>query len=754
MRFYAVILGVFCAFYTLYGAENLVRDFSLHKLNANDKRAPTLLLMGGIHGDEPGAYYASDFFIQHYRITKGSVWVVPVVNPHGMFANMRGMYGDMNRKFAALSQNDPDYESIQKIKHLLNDSDIDISLHLHDGSGYWRPTYINALLNPARWGNCSVIDQIELSGHKYGSLEWFVTQMVADINAHILKPIHRYHVHNTHTQAKNDKEQLRALTFFSLSLGKPALTNEASKELDIPTRVFYHLLAIESLMGQLGIGFERDFELSVANLRSLLSPSHLQVKIENVITLPLDSIRPVMYYFPLPKDTQPKHIKVQSDSQLFGLVANAKGYMELKFGSRTLSTLVPQWFAFDTSLKSVRVKVDDIWQDVALGSVIYAKEHIEFEPLHTHRINVIGYVLPNDNAKLPNESGVRIYKKDFIPRYSIDTQANIYRAEVYRGALFSGMITISFAPPPLQKEQHYHVVSYTPATHSPLAQKLALAEKNEIKKPQIKDSKHIESTLESTQKKEPTTTSTTSLPNAQTPIKEKKEKAKDVPSAKLTQDSKLAKDSISSKSNQSAHSSDITKTTQNIESTASPIRKNVFVHAERGVNVRAKPNTQSYIMAKLPQYAQLELLSQEGKWSKIRYGGNKDGYVITSALTDTKPIKDKIDKIDSMHTMQEPTALSQTLESTESTQPKTHQAPKQDIKSKTKARVIVNAALIRARPALDAPVVAKAPLGREMEILSFEGEDEQWAKIHYIFVGTGGSREINGYIARRLLKAL
>lgn len=66
MRFflaYIIFLNLYC---TLY-AENLVRDFALYKLNEGNKKAPTLLLVGGIHGNEPGAYYASDFF---YAIIK------------------------------------------------------------------------------------------------------------------------------------------------------------------------------------------------------------------------------------------------------------------------------------------------------------------------------------------------------------------------------------------------------------------------------------------------------------------------------------------------------------------------------------------------------------------------------------------------------------------------------------------------------------------------------------------------------------
>ena len=446
MRFILAFVLTFNALTHLLYAENLVRDFELYKLNEGDKNAPTLLLMGGIYGDEPGAYYSTDLFLRHYKITKGSVWVVPVVNPHGMFANMRGVYGDMNRKFAALSQNDPDYESIQNIKKLLANPEIDISMHLHDGSGYWRPTYQSNLLNPHKWGNCSVVDQIRIDG-KYGELESFVVQMVADINLRILNPIHRFHVHNTQTKAKNDVEQLKALTFFSLSLNKPALTNETSKELDVPTRVFYHLLAIESLLGQLGITFERDFELNVATIKTLLNTESLYAKIEDSIFLPLDSLRPSLTCFPLPKQSNLKQLKIESQSHLLGIVPNKNGKLNLHYGSRKLSTLSPQWYEFEHSLQNVKIKVDGELQSVPIGSIVYAKQSVEFEPLANHRVNVIGFVLPNDNNPLPNESGVTIYKKDFKPQYSLDTNALHFRAEFYRDNAFSGMIIISFAKP-------------------------------------------------------------------------------------------------------------------------------------------------------------------------------------------------------------------------------------------------------------------------------------------------------------------
>ncbi|BDB66242.1 hypothetical protein Hc94105_0430 [Helicobacter cinaedi] len=698
MRFILAFFLTFNALTHLLYAENLVRDFELYKLNEGDKNAPTLLLMGGIHGDEPGAYYSTDLFLRHYKITKGSVWVVPVVNPHGMFANMRGVYGDMNRKFAALSQNDPDYESIQNIKKLLANPEIDISMHLHDGSGYWRPTYQSNLLNPHKWGNCSVVDQIRIDG-KYGELESFVAQMVADINLRILNPIHRFHVHNTQTKAKNDVEQLKALTFFSLSLNKPALTNETSKELDVPTRVFYHLLAIESLLGQLGITFERDFELNVATIKTLLNTESLYAKIEDSIFLPLDSLRPSLTYFPLPKQSNLKQLKIESQSHLLGIVPNKNGKLNLHYGSRKLSTLSPQWYEFEHSLQNVKIKVDGELQSVPIGSIVYAKQSVEFEPLANHRVNVIGYVLPNDNNPLPNESGVTIYKKDFKPQYSLDTNALHFRAEFYRDNAFSGMIIISFAKPKEKRVSTFQQVHYTPAPHSKTAKATQTAK--------IADSKQTQ--------------------------------------AKTT-DSKTTDSQATLKPKPKPTESESTNTAPTI----------LAVKSNLGLNLRTKPSTDSAIIAKLPKYTQVKVLQQVGKWSKVSVDSipqtkstqTLQGYVISQALSNTLlPPREQSQAQNTESAPQNATKMPQSTEQDSKLEQK---------KTESYAKVIVNTAMVRAKPSTDSIIIAKAPKGRKMQILSFEKDKDntQWAKIYYIFESQSGRREIQGYVAKRLLEPI
>ena len=157
-------------------------EFSLHKLG-NDTQGPTILVVGGIQGDEPGGFSAAGMLVSHYTITKGNVWVVPNLNFLSIIKSSRGSNGDMNRKFAKLDVNDPDYPSVQRIKEIIRNPQIDMVLNLHDGSGFYNPTYVDKLHNPRYWGQCVIIDQSNLENTKFGNLEQLATVAIEKANA-------------------------------------------------------------------------------------------------------------------------------------------------------------------------------------------------------------------------------------------------------------------------------------------------------------------------------------------------------------------------------------------------------------------------------------------------------------------------------------------------------------------------------------------------------------------------------------------
>ena len=120
-----------------------------------EEPGPTLMIMGGIQGDEPGGYLAADLYAD-MSLKRGNLIVVPRANLYSIMMNKRAPNGDMNRKFAEAQPFDPDSEVVKKIKEFMNEADY--FLNLHDGSGFYHPDYIDDMRNPKRFGQCIITD--------------------------------------------------------------------------------------------------------------------------------------------------------------------------------------------------------------------------------------------------------------------------------------------------------------------------------------------------------------------------------------------------------------------------------------------------------------------------------------------------------------------------------------------------------------------------------------------------------------------
>ncbi|RDU65118.1 M99 family carboxypeptidase catalytic domain-containing protein [Helicobacter sp. MIT 14-3879] len=414
-------------------------DFSLYKLDSvTPTNRPALLILSGIQGDEPGAFNATSILIKHYKILNGNVWVVPNLNQYSILKNNRGIYGDMNRKFAELSINDPEYKIIQDIKKIILDDDVVRVLHLHDGSGFYRDRYINNLLNQSRWGNCSIIDQNTL--FEYDDLNININEIVNHINNNLLDNLHRYHVRNTNT-AQGDIEQSKSLTYFATINKKMAFANEASKSLPLEQRVYYHLLAIEGMFKIMNIEFKKDFELNTSNIKNLINDKNMNIVINDIIELPLYNIKNSLNYFPIQKD----NLRFYSNTPIIWLFEDGNNF-RIKNGNKNIVYLKPFFIDFDDSLKNVSLVVDDNEVEIPIGTIIKVKDSFSVNML-PYRVNIIGYS-SNKLGNSDTEAGITIKRDDLIDKFSIDKTSSKFRVEFYKkeGNIekFSGMIIIDF----------------------------------------------------------------------------------------------------------------------------------------------------------------------------------------------------------------------------------------------------------------------------------------------------------------------
>lgn len=218
---------------------------------------PTLLLLGGIQGDEPGGYLAADLYAD-LSLKKGNLIVVPRANFPSIVENSRGVLGDMNRKFAGPAKgSDGDWAVVGIIKDLMKKSDF--FLNLHDGSGFYAPKWESPLRNPMRFGQSIIIDAERFAKPDGTQIEMgkMVRRVLERVNPQVSPAGHQFHLNN-HRTMRNDskhKEQRLSATYHAVTqVGIPAFGIETSKAIsDYRLRVRYQTMVINAFLEEVGI---------------------------------------------------------------------------------------------------------------------------------------------------------------------------------------------------------------------------------------------------------------------------------------------------------------------------------------------------------------------------------------------------------------------------------------------------------------------------------------------------------------------
>ena len=232
-----------------------------HELNVykiiGRKEGPTMMIIGGIQGDEPGGFLSADLYTD-LALQQGTLIVVPRANFYSILKFQRGPNGDMNRKFGSELSGDMDSQIVHVLKNLMQSSDI--LLNLHDGYGFYRPTNESSLANPMRYGQSIITDCEEYVSPKTGTklaLKEMSQKVIARINEQIENPKYHFHYMNTRTSESGSpySEQRLSATYYALTkVGIPAFGVETSKNLPtIEMKVHQHNLAVNAFMELFGL---------------------------------------------------------------------------------------------------------------------------------------------------------------------------------------------------------------------------------------------------------------------------------------------------------------------------------------------------------------------------------------------------------------------------------------------------------------------------------------------------------------------
>lgn len=240
--------------HTVYfeGSHNELHIYKIH----GSKPGKTLMLIGGIQGDEPGGFLAADLYAD-FALEKGNMIVVPRANFPSILKQARQVNEDMNRRFAA--DNDVSYEDrvVKILKKLIGESDL--LLNLHEGSGFYSPKWVSQQKNPSRFGQSIIADTSVFRDSKNGitiNLKSMAERVIEGVNKRIKDTSHHFHF-NDHRTCETDsinKEQRKSATFYALyTCGVPAFGVESAKSLPLEQKVRQHVFAVNGFMDLLGI---------------------------------------------------------------------------------------------------------------------------------------------------------------------------------------------------------------------------------------------------------------------------------------------------------------------------------------------------------------------------------------------------------------------------------------------------------------------------------------------------------------------
>ena len=407
--------------------------FDLYKKETNPTQH-TLLIVGGIHGDEPGGYFAPAVLEKYYKIKSGNLWIIPNLNVDSIIANTRGINGDMNRKFNVIDKKDKDLLSVNRVKEIILEKRVDLILNLHDGFGFYRDIYEDAVFNPNSWGQATIIDQEKIDD-KFGNLDEIANQVNKMVNNEgLYQDFHTFGVKNTKTKQKDEQMQ-QSLTFFAVTHNKPAFAIETSKNItELTYKVIYQLKSIEEFMKIMNIEFERDFDLN--NYEEVKSRIYDfgKIKINDNIGFDLSDIKNNMRFVPMKKEDN----KFDFTHTLAKVKYNNNKY-EIYVGNIKVCDLYPQTFELANTQNKIQILVDGKEIKTSFGNQIGIKS--DFKILKSDlRVNIIGY----SKDGIDSEDDILIKKTDIQDIYSIDNNKTKYRAEFYKDGNFYGMIVLNF----------------------------------------------------------------------------------------------------------------------------------------------------------------------------------------------------------------------------------------------------------------------------------------------------------------------
>ena len=203
-------------------------------VKTGEEPGPTIVVVGGCHGDEVAGYQAARL-LKSWQVEAGTLVLVPDAHIEAIRRNVRAYPRNMNRLFPGKEKGDPMERLAFEIWNLIKTSKPQLLLTLHESRGFY-------VQDPARYGQTFTFDFPELKNQ--------FAIIAATVNASI--------------EPKLNNFQLKVEAFDTCPtycawkwLHVPATSIETTRTLPLPTRIKYQLDACGAFFDGYGLRVSR-----------------------------------------------------------------------------------------------------------------------------------------------------------------------------------------------------------------------------------------------------------------------------------------------------------------------------------------------------------------------------------------------------------------------------------------------------------------------------------------------------------------
>lgn len=204
---------------------------------SSNQPGPTIIITGGIHGNEPAGYRAAERLLD-YQVDKGTVYIFPQVNKIGI-NNTERLFKDgkdLNRSFLAKEEL-PSVQLADQLLAFIENKEVNLVLDLHESK------------------KCAKIDKNHVGQTLITSDHfWFTAREVAEeINQTIAKDEHKF-------RAEISPVTGSLVWAVSKELDIPGVTVETCMTLDLAERVEHHFKIVSYFLQEEGVNLYENSE--------------------------------------------------------------------------------------------------------------------------------------------------------------------------------------------------------------------------------------------------------------------------------------------------------------------------------------------------------------------------------------------------------------------------------------------------------------------------------------------------------------